>query len=305
MRARAQCQPDVGAAPLAGLRRAPRRRGRGRRSATIARPRPLPPSRLLAEARLKRSKARPRNSSREALAAVEHVDLDRAVVAPRARSSIVAGAVAKGVVDHAADRLVESQPVGVDRERRRGRYLDLAAPPPRPGGRSGGRRRRGRRAGSSALQAQRQLAALGLGDRQQVLGELGEPVGLLGGRGERRAQFLAASGPLPAPAPARCAGSPAACAARGWRRRRRRARARAPRRAARASRSASCPAARSRRRSAAPAGAGRARRPRSPPRATRIASTGLQRRGGDPVGGERGEEQGDRARRPGAAGRGR
>ena len=41
-----------------------------------------------------------------------------------------------------------------------------------------------------ASQAQGQLAALGLGDRQQVLGELGEAVGLLGGRGQRRSQFL-------------------------------------------------------------------------------------------------------------------
>ena len=41
-----------------------------------------------------------------------------------------------------------------------------------------------------ASQPQRQLAALGLGDRQQVLGELGEPVGLLGGRGQRRPQLL-------------------------------------------------------------------------------------------------------------------
>ncbi len=39
-------------------------------------------------------------------------------------------------------------------------------------------------------EAQRQLAAHGLGDRQQVFGELGEAIGLLGGRDQRRPQFL-------------------------------------------------------------------------------------------------------------------
>ena len=169
------------------------------------------------------------------------------------------------------------------------------APPPRRGGRSGARPARGRRPASQPARAQRQLAALGLGDRQQVLGELGEPVGLLGGRGQRRPQLLRRAALRPAPAPARCAGSPAACAARGWRRRRRRARARAPRRGVRASRSASCPAARPRRRvggtgrRSSGSRGGDLRRPR----AHRLDR--LQRRGGDPVGGERGEEQGDRA----------
>ena len=242
--------------------------------ATIARPRPEPPSRTPG-ARLKRSKAwsmkaggKPSPSSvtwistagrrrgRRAGARARGVDAAR-------REGDRAGAVAERVVDQGADRLVERRRSAIELELAALPHLD---PPARFAGAAGEAALDRLEGGAEAqrLEPQRQLAALGLGDRQQVLGELGEAVGLLGGGGERGAQFLRRAvlgeGELELGAEDR----QAACAARGRRRRRRPARAPARRRAGPASRSASPPGARPRRGCRGPAGVRRGRRWRSP-----------------------------------------
>ena len=119
-----------------------------------------------------------------------------------------------------------------------------------------------------AGQPQRQLAALGLGDRQQVLGELGEPVGLLGGRGQRCPQLLRRAALRQRQLQLGAEDRQRRAQLVSWRRRRRRARAPSPRQGARASRSGSSRGGRPRRGSAAPAGAGPAPPPRSRPPAS-------------------------------------
>jgi hypothetical protein len=86
--------------------------------------------------------------------------------------------VSKRVIDDASHRLIESQPVGdhvgwrANHDDRTARRLRSAGePPPHPF-----ENLRQLDIG----QLQRQLTAFGLGDRQKILGELGQAIGLLG-----------------------------------------------------------------------------------------------------------------------------
>ena len=158
------------------------------------------------------------------------------------------------------------------------------------------RRRREQLAGVEPLGAHGKPALVGAGQHQQVLGELNEAVALA--QPPRRAPRAAppASGPAAARARARPSGARAGCAARG-------------------SRSATKPRSRSARalealehlvqrvaqlrelvahRRARAAG-GRCRAARSPRPRARIALDRAQRRRGDPVAGQRREQQRDRA----------
>ncbi len=120
---------------------------------TIARPRPLPPSRSLAEARLKRSKARPRNSSAKTASVVADVDLHRAVPGTGDEFDR-ALAVAERVVDHAADRLVDRRRSAPSTSEA-GAETSICRPAPRPAGRTCARRPRG----SPEIQAGQAAAA--------------------------------------------------------------------------------------------------------------------------------------------------
>ena len=124
---------------------------------TIASPRPLPPSRLLDEARLKRSKARAEELLREPLARGRSTWISTAPSpAParerrscRRRSAGRCRPCCRSPGRGAAGRRRARAPAAPS--------TSISRPPPRPGGRSGGRRRRGppparrgaRRSGSS------------------------------------------------------------------------------------------------------------------------------------------------------------
>ena len=195
------------------------------------------------------------------------------------------------VVDEVPERLLEPHAGRRARSSPAARRPRAAGRPPAPATRSASRSRRAARRRSSVLEPERELAPVGARDQEQVLGELREPVDLLG---RSRAAPLAAPpatrrGAARARAP--CAGARAACAARARRRRRRRARARARPRAGRASRSASRRAARPRRRVC---GTGS----RSPGVSAEIAaarrridSTGRSDEPGEEVAGERREQR--------------
>src|ERR1700710_496368 len=184
---RRQGQPDVGAAPvtIGGMRLAAVGAGnhlhdrQAETTATVS-----VTGRGAAEA----LEGSPQEVLRKTTSVVSDVDLHNTVLFTGEEVDR-ALAVAEGVVDHAADRLVDAQTIGGEDGRNRGGYLDsppsLLSPP-----------------GEPTLDAveglheiepgepQRQLAALGLGDRQQILGELGKAVGLLSGRGQRCPQLL-------------------------------------------------------------------------------------------------------------------
>src|SRR5881394_1348244 len=129
-----QGQPDVSAAPVtvAGVRLATVSTGnrlhdrQAEATATVTGAR-----RSTAEA-LERS---PEKVLRESPSPVSDVDLHRAVLVPGDEVDR-ALAVAKGIVDHAADRLVEAQTIGGEDERGRGEHLDppppLLSPPGEP-----------------------------------------------------------------------------------------------------------------------------------------------------------------------------
>ena len=210
---------------------------------TIESPRPAPPRLRATSARVKRSKARSRNSCRKSVAAVTHVELDPPVVPCGLQPDLVA-AVAERVVDEVAERLLEPHPVCLDDEPVRGRSTSRSCRLAPRATRSGS----ATEPSSSCHRPSRGGAAAGLGPSARSAAGLrraaraDRPPRRTGGRASRSSSAVRRGA---ARARARCAAARAACAARGRHRRRSRAPARSRPRAARASRSASRRAARS------------------------------------------------------------
>ncbi len=286
------------APPAAALGVRPRRRAPRRSRATIASPRPAPFPRCSVPCppRLKRLEG-VREERRPGSPGPRRARAARRAVAPReprrARSRRRRGAARCRRV---AERLLEAQAVG-------GRARAPSARRRRSRARARSARRGealGRRPSSSSRRRERARGAtgrppcVGAGEHQQVLGELRQPVGLLGGGAQRRSsssrRALAAErqlelGPQDRQRRAQLVARVGDEAPLALERRLE------PRRA---SRSASRRAGGSRRRRAAAAGAAPARRRRSPrPRAPHRLDR-PQRRRGQPVAGERGEQQRER-----------
>ena len=116
------------------------------------------------------------------------VELDRSVDRGGAQVHTPV-AVAERVVDEVAERLLETQAVAADRHSGRGvvgeRPRTLLRSPLEPGHDRGQELVRVER-----LHAERQLPAIGAGDQQQVLGELGQAIDLLRRPAHRLAQLL-------------------------------------------------------------------------------------------------------------------
>src|SRR5207237_1768625 len=126
-------------------------------------------------------------SGGEAPAAVGDVELDESVPVFRAQPNRAA-AVTERVLDERSERLLDAQPVHVDRNARR-RSLDRAT------GTMGAGREAERHAFEqfghrNGLAAERQRVLVQPGDQEQVLGELRESVDLLADRRERGGQFV-------------------------------------------------------------------------------------------------------------------
>ena len=162
-------------------------------ASTRARPRPAPSPVRASSARLKRSKACGTNAAGGPGALVRDPEHDAVAVALRAHPHGPLP-VPERVVDEVAERLLEPQAVGVDDETVLG--LDLQPPSLRRRDRREPRRDRvEERACRDRLARQRQLAAAGRREHEQVVREPHEPVGVGRGRGERRAQLLGLARP--------------------------------------------------------------------------------------------------------------
>lgn len=144
---------------------------------------------------------------RQARPAIEDMKLDEAVMGARHKRDR-SGAVAQRVVEHVAERLAEARPIGF--EAQVGLHVDFerAAGVFGSAGEAAGdltddlARRR-------ALGTDRQLAAVGLGDRQQVFGDSGRGDLTIAYDGAAQSFGVGAAAPLAAPATTAC-GSKAA-----------------------------------------------------------------------------------------------
>ena len=177
--------------------------------------------------------------------------------APPARAASTMTEPARGEAQRVVEQVVDglADPVRVDAARaaRPGRRRGRSARPAASRGRGEIRAAREQRAGGRpALEPEAEPVVVASGEQQQVVGDPGQPVGLVGRAAHRGGQLAPGCGPAGPPAPVRRAARRAACAARGWRRRRTRAAVTAPAAAGRAGRSSSRPARRSRPWSAAP-----------------------------------------------------
>ena len=168
---------------------------------TIASPSPAPPRVRASSPRAKRSNARPASAGGSPAPSSATDELDRgAVAAPAERDR--ARAVAQRVVDEVAERLREPQLVGVEDQPR----LGVHAQRPPVLGRAGGEARADaleQLGGVERLGAHGERAVAAARQHQQVLGELGEPVALVDGGGQRLAQVRDRPARAAAPPPAR------------------------------------------------------------------------------------------------------
>ncbi len=154
---------------------------------TIERPRPEPPRARATSARAKRSKACGTEVRRQPGPFVRHVQFHRAVRGARGHAHRSA-AVAEGVLDQVGEGLLDARPIRLDLEARVGLARQDATRgrgPPREPRHDGLQQRVGRQ----RLGLHGQASLIRAGDHQQVLRQAHQPVGLLAGGGDRRAQL--------------------------------------------------------------------------------------------------------------------